>query len=325
MTGWRIEWNGTALSGDDCPGDACLLEPPDGLGVPGLRTEDVTYVASDGVRMHRDWYEPRVLTFQAAVSTSGGDCSTDCSSPNAVRRRVQEILSAWSRQCGEGELVIWPPCDERECGFECDSDAAGDPAFGPYAVVGRPRQAIVQWAGRGHNYAMLTLRFDAVDQRIYLLNGCGDPGSGDHCTDLLPTSRDSTQVCWDDAGQICWDDAGQICFEPITDFPPEEGPQAVENNGSECACVVATLRGPLQMPSIETDDGQVMQVGTDLSVNDVMVIDCCSGSVTLNGTEARYLVDGCIELQPGTTMVELLSFSGGGSATICHRDNVISA
>ena len=47
MTGWRVEWNGTVLSGDDCPGDACLLEPPDGLGVPELRTEDVTYVSSD--------------------------------------------------------------------------------------------------------------------------------------------------------------------------------------------------------------------------------------------------------------------------------------
>lgn len=325
MTGWRVEWNGTVLSGDECPGDACLLLPPDGLGVPPLRNEDVTYVASDGVRMHRDWYEPRVLTFQAAVSTTGGECSTDCSSPDAVRRRVQEIMAAWSRQCSEGELVLWAPCDERTCDEECDSDAAADPAFGPYAIRGRPRGAVLQWAGRGHNYALLTLRFDAVDHRIYLLNGCGDPGTGQHCTDLLPTSRESTEVCWDPAGEICWDANGEICFVPITDFPPEEGPQPVTNNGTECACAVVTLRGPLQMPSLETDDGQTIDVGTDLGVDDVMVIDCCAQTVTLNGAEARYLVDGCIELQPGTTMVELLSFSGGGSATICFQDNVISA
>lgn len=321
MTGWRVLWNGTVLSGDECPGDACLLDPPDGLGVPPLQDEDTVYVGSDGVRMHRDWYEKRVLTFRAAV---GGDCDVGCSSPTAVRRRVQEIMRAWSRQCGEGELVMWPPCDERECEFECDSDAEGDPAFGPYGFVGRPRGAVLEWVGRRRNVALITLRFDATDHRIYILNGCGDPGSGEHCTDLLPTSRDATQVCFVD-GELCFDANGEICFEPIENFPPEEGPQPVENDGTECACAVVTFRGPLQMPSVETDDGQSINVGTNLAPGDTLVVDCCAGTALLNGTNVRYLVEGCIEFQPGTTMVELLSFSGGGSATVCHRDNVISA
>lgn len=323
MTGWRVEWNGTALSGDECPGDACLLEAPDGMGVPGIRNEDVTYMGADGIRMHRDWYENRVLTFQVAVGQLGGACATDCDTPNSVRQRVHDLLAAWSRQCDEGELVIWGPCDTRECGFECDSDAEASPAFGPYGVIGRPRAATVEWQRGPRYWALITLRFDAVDHRLYLLNGCGDPGSGEDCVDLLPTQRDNTVMCWDEAGQICWVD-GEACFEEPEDLPPEEGPQTVENTGTECACAVITLTGPLQEPSIVTDDGQQIDVHTTLLEGDVMVIDCCTDRVTLNGTPSRYLVEGCIQFDPGSTEVELFAFTGGGSATVCHRDNVVS-
>lgn len=334
MTGWRVEWNGTVLSGDECPGDACLTGPPDGLGIPELRTEDVTYLMRDGVRMHRDWYENRILTFQAVVSSRSGECATDCDSPHAVRRRVQEILRAWGRQCSEGELVLWAPCDTRQW---CPDDisgcyesgespgvAMGDPAFGPYGIRGRPRAATVEWGGWCRQYAYLTLRFDAVDHRLYVLNECGIPGSGESCTELLPTRRDNQVICWDDNGELC-DDGGQFCFVDPPNPPPDEGPQPVVNNGSECACPIITLNGPLQEPSLVADDGQRIDVHADLGAGDVMVIDCCEDRITLNGTPARFLVEGCMSFDPGTTMVELLSYSGDGTASICTRDSVVSA
>lgn len=333
MSGWRVEWNGTALTGDECPGDACLIDPPDGLGITDIRDEDVTYMMRDGIRMHRDWYSNRVLTFQAVVSARRGECGSDCDSPTAVRRRVQEILSAWSRQCEEGELVLWAPCDSRAwcpddisgCDDSGDSGIAmGDPAYGPYGIRGRPRAATVQYGGHCNQYAYLTLRFDAVDHRLYVLNECGIPGSGESCTELLPTSRDNQVICWDENGELC-DDSGEYCFVDPPDVDPDEGPQPVVNSGSECACPIITLNGPLQEPSLITDDGQRIDVFANLDAGDMMVINCCEDQITFNGTPANYLVEGCISLETGTTMIQLFAFTGGGSASICHRDSVVSA
>lgn len=103
--GWIVELNGTVLSGGDAPGDACLTLPPDGLGLPGVRTEDVTLPQRDGVRHFSDWYEPRIITVEAFVCPDGG-CSS-CPDPRATVRAIQQ---SWKRQCDDIELVVWPPC-----------------------------------------------------------------------------------------------------------------------------------------------------------------------------------------------------------------------
>jgi hypothetical protein len=45
----------------------CLLLPPDGLGVPSVRSGDVAFAQRDGVEQFGDYYEPRQLTFQVIV------------------------------------------------------------------------------------------------------------------------------------------------------------------------------------------------------------------------------------------------------------------
>lgn len=45
----------------------CLLVPPDGLGVPPVRSGDVAFAQRDGVVQFADYYEPRQLTFQVRV------------------------------------------------------------------------------------------------------------------------------------------------------------------------------------------------------------------------------------------------------------------
>ena len=49
----------------------CLLVPPDGMGVPGLRTEDLVFTQRDGVNMYSDRYENRIVTLTVSVCNDG--------------------------------------------------------------------------------------------------------------------------------------------------------------------------------------------------------------------------------------------------------------
>ena len=49
----------------------CLVEPPDGLGVPPVRSGDVAFAQRDGVVQFADYYEPRQITLQVIVKNDG--------------------------------------------------------------------------------------------------------------------------------------------------------------------------------------------------------------------------------------------------------------
>src|SRR3546814_2544177 len=49
----------------------CLVLPPDGMGVPPVRSGDVAFAQRDGVVQFGDYYEPRILTFQVSVDGDG--------------------------------------------------------------------------------------------------------------------------------------------------------------------------------------------------------------------------------------------------------------
>lgn len=170
MTAWGAALNGLAFEGgagvqplldsfvDNWPlaannfleTVACLELPPDGTGVPALRTADATLAFRDGVTFGRDYYENRIVTLQVTV---GGSGCVPCAN---VRRTVQRILSAWGRECGTVPLYLFT---------DCEGEAA---EVGPYAILGRPRAATVQWERGNVTIAHLTLRFDAMDHRIFV-------------------------------------------------------------------------------------------------------------------------------------------------------------
>lgn len=110
MTDWKATLNGSSLCGGDCTGDdtvdGCLLLPPDGLGVPSLRVEDLSYPQRDGVEHFADWYEPRIITLTGLIG--GGGCG--CDGSNDVRARARNVATAWSRQCDDVELVLTSDC-----------------------------------------------------------------------------------------------------------------------------------------------------------------------------------------------------------------------
>lgn len=121
FNGWAVNLNGVMLT--TCHTQAewddldcapvtvldALTAVPDGLDLPGLRTEDVTYFQRDGVKHFSDWYLPRIVTVQgtlgprSVVDCVDGDCST-------VREQLQELVQAWKRTCCDTELVVFPDC-----------------------------------------------------------------------------------------------------------------------------------------------------------------------------------------------------------------------
>lgn len=180
MNGWAVWLNGVLLDGGDPEGwdpeviGGCLTRPPEGLGVPPLRVEDQSFPQRDGVAHYADWYDARIITLEG-VSISSDDCP-GCPS---ARIKAASIMGAWSRHCGDTELVIFTDC------FVSPS-VSGREITGPFGVKGRPRQADIRWLGDGSKAAEANLRFDSVDHRLYILDEEGTPGSGTECSDLDP-------------------------------------------------------------------------------------------------------------------------------------------
>ena len=246
--GWRVSLNGMVLSGGewdahDLP-DAIrgtLTSPPDGLGLPGLRTEDVTFPQRDGVQMFRDWYEPRTVTLADVVV-----CESGCGDCLSVRERVRDIMRSWDRGCGEAELVIWTDCSGPDDDIETRS------LVGPFGVVGRPRQALLAWDEVG--CAHLTLRFDAIDHRMYILDADGEPGSGTQCVRL---SLSDMATCWDyDDGGRCYQlyEGGLRAWCYLDESGSDTEEVTVNVEGTECEFPTLTFHGPLTQPRIENVD-----------------------------------------------------------------------
>lgn len=133
-----------------------LTVPPEGLGVPGVRSGDVAFAQRDGVVQFADYYEPRILTFEVDVPNVG------CPGCPSARQAVARLTQEWSRNCTGATLVIFSDCH--------DPDATEEERvyLGPYFVHGRPRVADVTWRRSDIGGATVLLRFDAADARLVL-------------------------------------------------------------------------------------------------------------------------------------------------------------
>lgn len=326
MSGWAAVLNGVLID-DGCEivelDPLCELElpspsgwmnePPDGMGVPGIRTEDVTFPQRDGVKMYKDWYLPRIITMQVTVCPDD-DCDGGCPS---ARQRVQQITRAWSRQCGQSELVIYTDC------HGTDEDRS---VVGPFGIIGRPRQASVVWNGRT-KCADMVLRFDSVDHRMYILDECGTPGSGTESVTLEPNLFGGATVCLV-GGELCLVD-GEIC---LTD--PDEGPSNTMTatvEGTECSCATITLYGQLSNPVIRN-----LTNGEEITYNAVIqdgappvIIDGDNLTATQGGQSRTHLLSGSSQfcLSPGDNILSLDGFSTNdtGYAEVSWRAQVVTA
>lgn len=311
---WTVVLDGVALAGGDLPdavADAlgCLTIPPEGLGLPPLRTEDVTYTQRDGVRHFSDWYEPRIITLEDVQV-----CPDGCPKCPTAREKVRDILAAWGRKCDDAELVIFPDC------YDPDADAAGRALTGPFGAVGRPRVAEVEWRRGRSGCAILLLRFDAVDQRLYVLDADGTPGSGTECVTLTPSIENrcrSYPRCY----PMCYEEQGGEGGGPVT----------FDVTGTECAYPTITLNPSLTDPVIENVDTglKIGYSGVIAAGAPPVIIDGENGTATQGGASRTHLLTGSprLILQPGSNTLRLTSFAStdDGDAEVCWRPTVVMA
>jgi hypothetical protein len=311
MTGWGVLLNGVLVG--SCGSTECLTEPPtevgfltaipDGLGMADLRTETVAFGQRDGARMFSDWFEQRILTFEAAV------CPDTCPTCPAVREQVAQIMAAWDRTCGETELVLFTDC--------APGATAEDRALtGPFGVTGRPRGVQLQWDATG--CASLILRFDAIDHRLYVLDECGNPGSGEVCNTLQPGIPEQFETCM----PFCF--TTELCFDTPTGGEPGVG-AVVDMAGSECACATITLTGQLTDPVVTVQEtGQTIGYSGVIGVLDApVIINGADGTATQGGQSVTHLLTGdatfCLPTDSVTLVLTSQGLDDTGTAEVCAR------
>lgn len=342
FNGWAVRLNDVILTGGedgtqsafdaDCPDTGVLVlgcaldEPPSGLGLPDLRTQDVTYAQRDGVEHFSDWYLPRILTLPSVTLCPGCGCGPDDQSGLTAREAAKRVTMAWDRQCGDTELVIYTDCHDP------DADAEDRVVNGPFGIIGRPRVASREWHGPSKCATML-LRFDAVDQRMYVLDGCGTPGSGQVCETVLPSTSQSG-LCFTggpDSDAACFTggpDSDAACFDtPLGTVQPDS---VITVLGDVCPYVTVTLTGQLTAPITLTNvttGVRVDYLGSVGASEEPVVIDLANGTATQGGVSRTGLVSGTMALDLGENTIALESggLSDSGFADVCFRPTVISA
>jgi hypothetical protein len=134
-----------------------LKLPPEGMGVPPVRSGDVAFAQRDGVVQFGDYYEPRILTFRVEVPNDG------CPGCPSAREKVSRLTEEWSRNCDGATLVLLTDCHVPGATQEQKK------VLGPYLVHGRPRVAETTWRPSNIGGASMLLRFDCEDARLQLV------------------------------------------------------------------------------------------------------------------------------------------------------------
>lgn len=283
--------------------DAQIIEPPSGLGIPGMVTEDTSFPRGDGVQHFEDWYEPRILTWANVMVGSTVPCSDLGAVAKSTRafKAVELVKRAWRRR--QQDIEIWMTINGE----------------GPYAVVGRPRVAEVDWLEGYRDLASMMLRFDCVDHRMYLLDL--DPttgavvGDGWRDTDVVLTQPESGRTY------------GRI-YGVVRDHAPtlemaygldESGLSLASNPGNLPAQPIVTFHGDLERPVIEnltTGQTLTLKVNVPAGTSQRVTVDTGAGEVTLGGsTRYGWLVESPKDflLEPGENYLRLTDASSGAS------------
>lgn len=339
--GWGVSLNGVAVTFAcddpqavwdelDCfPMDVynVLDATPDGLDLPELRVEDVVYYQRDGVTTFSDWYGPRDITITGTVGPIQDDCGNgDCLT---ARQIMTELVQAWKRSCCDTELVVYAPCDPSD-------DPLERVWTGPYGAVGRPRAFKYRWLDHDQQIAQFTARFQANDQRLYILDACGTPGYT-NCSEIEPGvqlfSLCGTEGTGVYAGEtvICASPDG-LCANGTVTTDDSVLPTEISIGGTEQVYPEITFYPPLTRPTIENvTTGEYVQLDAVLTDVEVPVtVNTQYGTAfDAEGNSLTHLLRGnlFLSLDPGNYEFRLLSAGTDeeGYSTFCTRDTVVSA
>lgn len=326
FNGWAVVLNGVAVTRCAAQADwddfdcfpleviECLDAVPDGVGgLPGLRDEDQTYYQRDGVKHFSDYYLPRLITITGTVGNVD-DCPEDCS---INRQLVSDLRQAWKRTCCDTELVLYTDCTPDPT----DPDANRD-LNGPFGVVGRPRVFDGEWDD-AHKVFEFTARFDAVDQRMYVLDGCGTPGYTE-CVHIDP-GVEMFSICANEDGEIC----SPVCA--TNEEADSVDPVDVMVGGTESVNPTITLYPPLAAPMVENiTTGEFVQLDGSVSESPVTINTEDGTAFDSDGNSLTHLLRGSLflSMDPGNYQWRMISnaiFDDPGYATLCWRPTVVGA
>lgn len=490
FNGWAFALNGVTLTACESQADwdeldcfpneviDALTDTADGLGLPALRTEDVSYYQRDGVVHFSDWYTERIITL---TGTIGPDTTCACDEVQScgcttTRQQLQDLVQAWKRSCCDTELVIYTDCHQPDLvdginvypdgSFEVDADGwtgtggvtvqrvttpvhtgvgaleiawdtdavnygnqaegpvltgltvgdrvrvsawvygvtggpdlalgatdslgvdvthsgdlvpsddawhftsldyyigdlgeivpfvdhatasvAGDLAYvdvvavehytgvdralnGPFGVVGRPRVFTYKPKYHGEKIFDFVARFDAVDQRMYVLDECGTPGY-ESCVDVDPGSQ-KFSICAADG--ICAEPGGVCLTTPVVS-DDSVTPTEILVGGTERVFPTITLYPPLIQPYVENiTTGEYVSLDTTMNEDDLPVTINTENGTAFDsaGTSMTHLLRGSLFLsvEPGNYEIRLMSagviveFDDPGYMTWCWRDTIVAA
>jgi hypothetical protein len=190
----------------------CLVEPPEGLGVPPVRSGDVAFAQRDGVQQFGDYYEPRQITLQVSV------CNDGCPGCPTGRQKVKRLTKEWSRSCASATLALLPDC------FDPDATEEEKTYLGAYLVTGRPRVAEVTWLRSDIGCAVVLLRFDADDARLILADLSGFIWTGIHSESIGAGSAASGNLAQDYRhDSVVWDTQDAVAEQSTLSFGAPDG------------------------------------------------------------------------------------------------------
>lgn len=199
------EWDESGCAADrDITVIDRLTATPDGTGVPGLRTEDVTFVERDGSKFYGDWYTSRLLVFQATVGPHA------CQHCGDVRSQVRKLARAWERSLCDLELVLFTPC----------SDEVYDDF--PVAKLKSSRVNLMAYNARGQAYTSHCSTFEFNQSRGFA--GATGTYTNFEEPDSLPADMPNQQLVarktWtSDVLTFCRDYGTDRCYDLCYDNP----------------------------------------------------------------------------------------------------------
>ncbi len=261
---WKFVLDGVELSTDNTYAGH-ILQEPDGLGMPQLETGDVSYPRMDGVTHFNDWYGPRIVTLPEVrvMATSAATAQGDIGAAE-VTGRVQEIKQAWRRR--QEDTVAYVTIN----------------GTGPYAMIGRPRLANVDYSESRSGLVSLMLRFDAVDHRLYLVDTDVDGnavGMAVRNKTVGLTTFDGGRT-YDKTYDYTYGAAGVAGTEVLVD-------------GSDFVRPTITLRGPLTTPQLQNvTTGQTVGYNGTVPANKTVIMDLGARTVQLSGANRYHLATG---------------------------------
>lgn len=200
---------------------------------------------------------------------------------------------------------------------------------GPFGIVGRPRVADPNWLGQGSSCAEVLLRFDGTDHRMYILDECGTPGSGE-CVQIQPGATVTCRTydrCYDTttSGGLAW------CYDNEAPGSISVDPTTVNVLGTETAYPIITLNPSLTNPRIEdvTTGHTINYRGTITEGEEPVIINTEDGTAFQGSVSVTHLVDGAFNftLDPGAHDLRVIvqALDDTGSVQVCWRPAVVAA